>query len=228
MIESMIDSASTYSADIDNLIILIGLFVGFWFILAQVVFFGLMIKFRYREGKKAQYITGEKKHEMKWIHLPHNLVLICDVFIIVAAVRVWVDVKQTLPEPDRVVQVIAQQWAWTFVDPGEDRELGTKDDIRTVDEMHVQAGLVYHYKLTSLDVLHSFSVPAFRLKQDAIPGREITGWFEATKLGDYDIQCAEICGVGHGLMGAKVTIHSPEGYDSWVKDKSRSALALRN
>ncbi len=225
MIESLIDSASTYADDIDNLIIMIGLFVGFWFLVAQGIFFTLLIKFRHKEGKKAQYITGEKKHEMKWIHLPHNLVLICDVFIIIAAIRVWVDVKQTLPEPARTVQVIGQQWAWTFVDPGEDGELGTNDDIRTVDEMHIQAGIVYHYKLTSLDVIHSFSVPAFRLKQDAIPGREITGWFEATKIGDYDIQCAEICGMGHGLMVAKLHIHSPDDYAAWVKDNSRRALA---
>ena len=64
--------------------------------------------------------------------------------------------------------------------------------------------------------MHSFSVPAFRLKQDAVPGRIITGWFEATETGEYDIQCAEICGVGHGVMGAKIIIETPSEHEAWM------------
>jgi hypothetical protein len=82
------------------------------------------------------------------------------------------------------VRVIAQQWAWSFVHPGPDNVLDTADDITTVNELHVAANTLYHYKLESLDVLHNFSVPVFRLKQDAIPGRIITGWFEPTLTGD--------------------------------------------
>jgi cytochrome c oxidase subunit 2 len=74
-------------------------------------------------------------------------------------------------------------------------------------------------------VLHSFSVPVFRLKQDAIPGRVITGWFEATKTGSYDIQCAEICGIGHGIMGARIVIETPEQHAAWMADRSSVDLA---
>ena len=74
--------------------------------------------------------------------------------------------------------IIGQQWAWTIVHPGLDKKLGTEDDVFTVDEMRIKVGKTYHYKLQATDVMHSFSIPVFRLKQDALPGREITGWFQ--------------------------------------------------
>ena len=113
------------------------------------------------------------------------------------------------------VRVVAQQWAWSFVHPGADNKLDTSDDIKTVDELHVKVGQTYHFKLESRDVLHSFSVPVFRLKQDVIPGRIITGWFTPTRVGVHDIQCAEICGIGHALMPARIYIHSQSDYDAW-------------
>merc|ERR1711916_267746 len=144
------------------------------------------------EGRRAEYITGEEKHQKRWITIPHDLVLLCDILIIVGAINVWYNIKQDLPEADSKVRVIGQQWAWSFVHPGADGKLDTEDDIKTVDELHVVANQVYHYKLESRDVLHDFSVPSFRLKQDAVPGRIITGWFKPTQTGTYDIQCAEM------------------------------------
>ena len=67
--------------------------------------------------------------------------------------------------------------------------------------------------MQSRDVLHNFSVPAFRLRQDAVPGRTINGWFKPTKTGTYDLQCAEMCGYGHGIMGAAITVHTEENYN---------------
>jgi cytochrome c oxidase subunit 2 len=75
----------------------------------------------------------------------------------------------------------------------------------------------YHFELQSKDVLHSFSVPVFRLKQDAIPGRTIRGWFTPSMTGGFDIQCAEICGIGHGLMPARVVINTAHDHAEWVK-----------
>jgi cytochrome c oxidase subunit 2 len=121
--------------------------------------------------------------------------------------------------------VIGQQWAWSFVQPGPDGKIDTPDDIKTVDEMHVEVDKLYHFKLEARDVLHSFSVPVFRLKQDAIPGRIITGWFEAIKTGEYDIQCAEICGIGHGLMAGRIIVESAEQHASWVSSQSQISLA---
>ncbi|HKP56213.1 MAG TPA: cytochrome c oxidase subunit II [Polyangiales bacterium] len=225
MIERYIEQASTYAADIDGLVLLIGLLVGFWFVLVEVIFFGLIVAYRKRPGVRAQYISGEEKHEKRWIAVPHELVLLCDVVIIIAAVRVWVDVKQNLPPAEQTVRVVAQQWAWSFVHPGPDGKLDTADDIKTVDELHVKVGTTYHFKLEARDVLHSFSVPVFRLKQDAIPGRVITGWFKATKTGVHDIQCTEICGIGHALMPGRIYIQSESDYANWMSSHTATASA---
>jgi cytochrome c oxidase subunit 2 len=135
-------------------------------------------------------------------------------------------VKQTMPQADETVRVIAQQWAWTFVHPGADGKLDTPDDIRVVDELHVEKGKTYHFELQSRDVLHSFSIPVFRLKQDVIPGRTIRGWFKPTQLGGFDIQCAEICGIGHALMPARVMIESHEDHAAWVMAQTPATAAV--
>jgi len=225
MIESLLPAASSYARNIDNLFSLIFWLVGFWFVLSEVVFFWLIVRFRKRDGEKAQYITGELKSEKKWITYPHLLVLVCDVFIIVGAVRVWYHIKQDLPPAQQTIRAIAQQWAWTFVDPGPDGKLDTPDDIATVNQLHVQVDRLYHVQLESKDVVHSFSVPVFRLKQDVIPGRLITGWFTPTKTGEYDIQCVEICGIGHALMGGRIFVETPEQHAAWVAQNSPVAVA---
>ncbi len=226
MVERYILQASTFAADIDSVINLIGWLVLFWGGLTAAVFFYLLFRFRKKDGVGAEYITGEEKEQKRFISIPHYLIMFCDIFIIVAAIQVWVDVKQRLPEaPHATVRVIGQQWAWSFVHPGADGALDTADDIRTVDELRVEVGKPYLFELTSRDVLHNFSVPVFRLKQDAIPGRTITGWFEATETGTYDIQCAEICGIGHGLMPARIVIESAEDHAAWVASQSSTQLA---
>lgn len=220
MIEYFVRQASSYASSIDNQILLITILVGFWFLLAEGVFFWFIFKFRRVENRRSQYITGEEPRQTRWIKVPHYLVLVCDVVILVGALRVWYNVKQDLPAPDRVIRVIGQQWAWTFVDPGPDNLLDTEDDLVTVDELHVERGKTYHFKLAARDVLHSFSVPVFRLKQDAIPGREITGWFKPTRAGVYDIQCAEICGIGHGIMGARIHVDTEAEFAAWRKSQA--------
>ena len=225
MIEHYLAQVSTYAANIDSLIELVAWLVGFWGFLVLIVFFGLITSFTAKNGRRAQYITGEEKHQKRWITVPHDLVLVCDILIIVGAINVWYNVKQRLPEPDAKVRVIGQQWAWSFVHPGADGELDTDDDIKTVDELHIEANKVYHYKLEARDVLHSFSVPVFRLKQDAIPGRVITGWFEANQTGQFDIQCAEMCGIGHGLMPARIFIESPATHKAWIEANTPTSVA---
>jgi cytochrome c oxidase subunit 2 len=220
--------ASTYAADIDRLFDVITLLVGIPFTIAVYLFFSFILRFRKKEGVPAKYITGTEHQYMKWIHRAHIPILTFDVIIVVMAVNVWYDIKQDLPEAQSTVRVIAQQWAWSFVHPGPDNVLDTADDIRTINELHVSTDALYHYKLEALDVLHNFSVPAFRLKQDAIPGRVITGWFEPTMTGEFDIQCAEICGIGHGLMPARIHIESPAQHAAWVAENSPLALAGSN
>jgi len=220
MLDRLILQASSYAADIDGLILLVLVLVGFWFLLAEGLFFWLIWRFRAKPGVKSQYITGNEKHLKRWITIPHALVLVCDVFIIIGAVQVWYKVKQHLPEADYTVRVIGQQWAWVFQDAGRDGELDTADDIYTTDDMYVENDKTYHFQLTSRDVLHDFSVPVFRLKQDAVPGRTITGWFHPTVAGTYDIQCAEICGIGHGVMAGRIHVQSASEHEAWMAQHS--------
>jgi len=216
MVERLIQQASSFAHSVDGLILLVLVLVGFWFLLAEGLFFWLIWRFRAKPGVKSQYITGKEKHLKRWITIPHALVLVCDVFIIIGAVQVWYNIKQHLPEADTTVRVIGQQWAWVFQHPGLDNELDTGDDIWTTDDLYVAAEKTYHFQLQSRDVLHSFSVPVFRLKQDAVPGRTITGWFHPTKTGTFDIQCAEICGIGHGVMAGRIHVQETDQHAAWI------------
>ena len=222
MLDWLVVPASTFAKDIDFVFALVGGLVGFWYILTNLVFFWLLVKFRKRSGVRAQYITGTEHHLKRWVEWPHYMIILCDLAIIAAAVQVWYEVKQDLPPKEAEVRIMGQQWAWSFVHPGADGIFDTPDDIKTVDELHVEVDKVHHFQLESRDVLHSFSVPSFRLKQDAIPGRVVTGWFEPNRVGTYDLQCAEICGIGHGIMGARIIVHSHEDYLAWQAKASPS------
>ena len=225
-IGSYIEAASSYAAEIDHVILVIAALVGGPFIIAEILLIGFAIKFRKKDGVKAKYITGEEKQAKRWVTYPHYLVLLFDLAIIVLAVQIWVKVKQDLPPADHTIVVTAQQWGWVFSYPGPDGEFDTADDIRTSNKLHVEVDKVYHFKLRSKDVLHDFSVPVFRLKQDIIPGREIIGWFEPTKTGEHDIQCAEMCGIGHGLMAARISIMDNTSFNAWMAKQRGGELTL--
>lgn len=216
MLEWLVPQASTSARDVDWLFTVILLTVGFWFVVAQSVLFTFIFRFRRRPGVPARYITGETPAEKHWISRPHLLVILCDVFLIASALWVWKTIKQDQPPADERVRIVAQQWAWVFVHPGLDGKLDTADDVTTVNELHVKTDTTYQFELTSKDVVHSFSVPAFRLKQDAVPGRLVTGWFRPIRPGSYDIQCAEICGIGHALMPARLVVESREQHVAWL------------
>src|SRR5205814_1621493 len=95
-----VPSAGSFSGDIDGLIWLVTIVVGFWFFAAQAMFFSLIFRFRAKEGVRAQYVTGKEPHLKRWINIPHFLVIVCNIVIIVAAIKVWVEVKQTMPAVD--------------------------------------------------------------------------------------------------------------------------------
>jgi cytochrome c oxidase subunit 2 len=220
MLEYSLEVGSTFAGDIDWLVWLVLIIVTPWFIAAEGVFLWFIVRFRARDGVPAMYIEGTEKKYKRWINIPHMLVIFFDIFIIIGAVQVWYNVKQRLPPADQTIRIVGQQWGWSFVHPGADGILDTDDDIRTVEHLHVQVDTLYHFELTSNDVLHSFSVPVFRLKQDAVPGRIITGWFEPTITGSYDLQCAEMCGIGHGIMAARIHIDSPADHAAWIAEAS--------
>ncbi len=220
-------AASSYAKDIDFVFDLVFWITAFWLLLTEAVFFYLIFRFRKKPGVPGQYVTGELASEKRWITLPHFAVLLFDVAILYFAVKVWYEVKQDLPQAadQQIVRVIAQQWAWTFVQPGPDGAIDTADDITTLNELHVEVDKLHHFRLESKDVLHDFSVPVFRLKQDVIPGRVITGWFTPIMTGNYDIQCAEICGIGHALMPARIIIETRDQHAAWMAENSTVAVA---
>ena len=223
MWERYATAGSSYAHSVDHLIILIAVIVGFWFLLAEGFFFYLIFKFRAKDGRPTQYITGDEKHLKRWISIPHFLIILCDIVILAGAIKVWYDIKQAMPAGEETVRVVGQQWAWSFQLPGPDGALDTPDDIRTVGELHVKVDTTYHFELVSRDVVHSFAVPAFRLKQDALPGRVITGWFKPNRVGTYDIQCTQMCGIGHGLMAGRIVVETAQDHAAWLQKNSRPA-----
>jgi cytochrome c oxidase subunit 2 len=225
MWQRYIEGASTYAHTIDHLFLLIAALVGFWLIVAEGVLFWLIFAYRQKDGQPTQHITGEEKHLHKWISIPHFLVIVCDIVILVPAIMVWYNIKQVIPPADHTVRVIGQQWAWSFQDPGPDGVLDTADDIRTVGELHVTVDTTYHFELMSRDVIHSFAIPSFRLKQDALPGRTINGWFRPNRVGTYDIQCTQMCGLGHGLMAAHIIVETPQAHAAWLMRESNPSAA---
>ena len=237
----------TYSADMDALLHLITYLMLFGFVASLLVIIYLVATGMRKPGVKAKYVTGETKKELSFVYATLALFVLFDLVIDVQTHAVWANIKENLPAAEVKVRAIGQQWAWTFVTPGKDGQIGTEDDISSVNELHLPAGKITHVELESSDVLHSFSVPIFRLKQDVIPGRIITSWFQSKSFSEvkamkeemnakaggselmgadtagsasFDIQCAEMCGVGHGIMAAKIVLHSDEDYSNWVSANS--------
>jgi cytochrome c oxidase subunit 2 len=227
MVVRYLTAASSYAHGIDQLFLLIAVLVGFWLIVAEAVLFWFVFKYLERDGHATRHITGDEPELNRWITIPHLLVILCDIVIIIPAIMVWYNVKQAMPPTDRTVRVIGQQWAWSFQEPGPDGVLDTGDDIRTVGELHVAVNTTYRFELTSRDVVHSFAVPAFRLKQDALPGRTIIGWFRPSRIGTYDIQCTQMCGIGHGLMAGRVIVETQQDHAAWLMQNSVPAVAGR-
>jgi cytochrome c oxidase subunit 2 len=117
------------------------------------------------------------------------------------------------------VQVTAKQFNWEVLYPGPDGKFETDDDKMIENDLHVPVNEVVRVRLASKDVIHSFFVPQFRLKQDAVPGRVIEVWFQATKPGVYELPCAELCGFGHSGMLGHVTVQTAEDYKAWTKEQ---------
>jgi len=228
-------SISTYGGDIDFIFWLVTILVGFWFFLT--LFSLLYFLVRYRKGKNptAVYSQGEGWKESKFIEIPHLIVLLCDVLIIVYTFTAWNRVEIDIPEPDYEVGVEGKLWYWAFRYPGPDQKLNTDDDIIVNEQnngiMHVPVNKNIVIHISSDKTLHSFFVKELRLKQDAIPGRVISKWFNATETGKYEIACAEICGVNHWSMRNYLVVESEAAFNERMdqlasKQKIKNNLAM--
>jgi cytochrome c oxidase subunit 2 len=114
------------------------------------------------------------------------------------------------------VQVNAHQWAWDFRYAGPDGKFNNQDDIVTTNDLRVPVGVPVILQLAASDVLHSFSLPHFRVKQDAVPGMINRIWFQAKRTGQFEIPCAQHCGVAHYKMKGHLTVLSPQDYAAWA------------
>lgn len=225
------EGISTYASTYDNLYFTITCFVVGWYLAATCVVLTAAFKFRRKNGR-AQHIQGIGWNQTKWLWIPVFFVVASDFYMDILTAKVWNMIETSKPavgEVDVRVKATGTMWYWVFTYPGKDGILGTEDDVM-IDEGNDAALVIPVNKnvvidLAARDVLHSFFVKEFRFKQDVIPGRTITRWFNATKEGTYDLACAEICGVGHGKMRNYVKVVSQEEYDAFIKGMNEEAAA---
>lgn len=214
MLQYLPYALSSYASDIDHIIRVIYYLVGAWFIVAEGLLFWFVFSSRAVPGRRASWLPG--KGAAAWAVLgPVVAVLACDFVVEAVSTPTWEHVKVDMPESNYPVKIEARQFAWVFTYPGADGELRTNDDIVS-KELHVPVDEVVRFELEAADVLHAFWVPELRLKQDAVPGRSIPGWFDTNKVGTYEIACAEICGKGHTDMKSLLVVDSKEGFTSWL------------
>ena len=214
-------NVATFGEEIDWLFHLIYVITGITFLLVAGAFLAFLFVYRDRPGRRARYTHGSTPLEIAWTVAP-TLILVILTFLSLPA---WSRIKMSMPQTDFVVQVRAKQFNWEFIYPGPDGKFGTADDKAFLDEMHVPVGKPVRINLGARDVIHSFFVPNFRFKQDAVPGREIPAWFNVTKPGKYEAPCAELCGFGHSGMKAWVYAHAQADYDKWAAENLRAEVA---
>lgn len=219
------EAASSYAADVDRLILLITVIVGVWFVAAQILLVAFVVRYRRRAGRKAAYLPATSLRTMSFVLLPCAVILALDLVIDGLSAPVWDHIKLELPPHDEQVRIQGEQWAWRFTYPGADGELDTPDDVEILNEMHVPLDRVVLFELRAKDVLHSLWIPELRLKQDAVPGRVIRGWFTPTREGSYEVICAEICGFAHTMMKGTLIVESEPSFRSWLESRSAEAAA---
>ena len=215
------ENVSTYGPQIDSLFYLIFWITGITFVLVQGALIVFLVQYRHRPGRRAIYTHGNNTLEIAWTIAPSIILVV----LALLSRGLWHEIKETVPPSKYQVQVTAKQFNWEITYPGPDGQFGTADDKTLENDMNVPVDQVIEVHLKSRDVIHSFFVPVLRLKQDALPGREIVQWFQATKTGKYEIPCAELCGFGHSGMLGHLTVHSAEDYNKWVQTQWPAATA---
>lgn len=231
---------SVHGAKIDQLITVLHWFMLLLFIGWGAFFVYCLVKYRAREGHKALY-APVAAIATKYIEVA---VVVVEVFLLFGlSTPVWLAYKNNPPaDKDALhIRVVAEQFAWNFHYAGKDGKFGAskpeliggdnplgidpddkdaKDDITTVNQMHLPVHKPIYVEVSSKDVIHSFNIPVLRVKQDTIPGQKIPIWFEATTPGHYEIACAQLCGLGHYRMRADVLVDTPEDYARWEAENA--------
>ena len=194
-----------------------------WMVLAVI---------KHDEKHTAEYDHGNAKHQIRFA-----AGLSAMIFFVVDG-NLWVNAMMDLhyafwdfsgaeAKPDAVrIEVNAHQWAWDARYAGPDGKFNTKDDIVTLNDIRIPLGTQVIVELASADVIHSFYLPNFRTKQDAMPGMINRMLFEAKEVGEFDIGCAQHCGTNHYKMKGKLTVMSREDYAKWAAEASANGARV--
>ncbi|MFL5443028.1 MAG: cytochrome c oxidase subunit II [Myxococcales bacterium] len=211
------EQASTFAYDIDRLhyFVIITTFVMSTAVGLTAIF--CFIRYpRRSDSQTTPHLQPSLPMEAAFVFIPLAF------FLTFWAIGYRIYVEQTTPPQDAMdVYVQAKKWMWKFAYPG---------GPNSVNVLRVPSGRPVRLLMTSRDVIHSFYVPEFRIKQDVLPGRYTETWFEATQPGRYQILCAEYCGAGHSIMRGEVIVLKPEEYEDWLSAQRRvvsAALAGR-
>ncbi len=220
MLSNLPRDISTHGAQIDAVMRLIFWICGAWFVVAEAVLVYLLVRYRRRKGVRAAWLPATDRKTLAWVLVPAVLVLAFDLLIEHASAAAWARTRLNIPAGDVVVRITGRQYFWAYRYAGHDRRLGTADDFDGDTTLRVPRGRIIRFQLEAADVIHALWMPSLRLKLDAIPGRSIPGWFEATREGTYPLVCAELCGAAHGYMRSSLTVMSPEAFDEWSRSRA--------
>ena len=235
--------ASAHGHDIDMMIYLVHILMAILFVGWGIFFITALVKFNKWWHPKANY-TGVTSHVSTQLEV---LVAVIEIILLVGfSIPFWAKQVNALPDrPDKIeVKILAEQFAWNVHYPGADGIFGKtdlkyfdkqsnplgldpkdpngKDDIATINQLHLPIGHPVIIHLSSRDVMHSFKVPVMRVTQDIIPGMSIPTWFTPTKTGKFEIACAQLCGLGHYRMKGYLTIDTDEEFKAWLASQAPS------
>ncbi len=194
--------ASTTAGSVDALFIFLVLLSALVSVAIFAIIVVFAVQYRRRKGIVAEQIEGSTALEITWSIIPLGIFIMIFVWGAVIYFK-----ERTPPRGATEVYVVAKQWMW---------KLQHEEGQREINELHVPVGRDVKLILTSQDVIHSFYVPAFRIKQDVLPGRYTTAWFHPTKAGTYHLFCAEYCGSQHSGMIGQVVVLEPAQYQAWL------------
>jgi cytochrome c oxidase subunit 2 len=208
-------SASSVAAEMDLLYLFITAVSAFFVVLvaALVVIFAIKYRRRHPDEVGAD-IHGSLALELTWTFIP---------FVLAMVMFVWgadLFFRLSRPPADAMeVFVVGKRWMWKVQHP---------DGMREINEMHVPIGRNIRVTLASEDVIHDYSIPAFRVKMDVVPGKLTTLWFNATVPGEYHLFCAEYCGTKHSGMIGTVTAMLPQDYEAWLAGGRSTGTPAQN
>lgn len=225
---------------IDNTIIITFWITGIVFSAVVLFMAYCVLRFRHREGSRAAYEPENKRLEW-WLTIITGAGVTA---MLVPGLFVWSQFVN-VPSDATMVEVVGQQWQWSFRLPGKDGKLGTSDtrDVTAENplgviakdpngqddvvveaaDLHLPVGKPVKMLLRSIDVLHDFYVPEFRAKMDMIPGSVTYFWFTPTKTGTFQVLCAELCGQGHPMMHGIVMVDTEQDYVAWLDQQQTFA-----